>query len=302
MNGTQEADIRTGLLGKMQLADLTWEHWRIDPTIARSWLDSSGWPNTAGRQAGSDSDGYQKNRRLNDRVVGRYAHAMTEERWPLTGDTIKFDLDGHLIDGQHRLHAVIVAKKPIEIIVVRGLPTRRVSALDCGRKRSVSDLLDMKGTPNSVQLGSALRLQAAYEAGQIHAVNLLQADNEEVLLLLNKHPRMPLGLMVGKRVNENLRLSPAWVTFLYYQFSYRDPVLADEFFRGLQDGTNLVPGSPVTVLRNQFVRQLGVRHHQRPPRHIEGAWIIKAWNALRNDDYSCKLFRQGWGETYPEIM
>lgn len=61
------------------------------------------------------------NRPLRKAVVQRYATDMENGDWQDNGDPIRFDTNGRLIDGQHRLEAVILSDTPIDAWVLRGL-------------------------------------------------------------------------------------------------------------------------------------------------------------------------------------
>lgn len=73
----------------------------------------------------------------------RYLAAqMGGDRWEVTTDAIGFRAsDGTLINGQHRLHAVIEHGKPVEMLVVWGLSDNAFSLIDRGMMRSMSDVL-----------------------------------------------------------------------------------------------------------------------------------------------------------------
>lgn len=79
------------------------------------------------------------NRPLNRARVHQYAADMGEGAWELTHQSIAFDDDGVLVDGHHRLTAVIVAKKPVAILVTRGVASEAYSTIDVGRPRTLAD-------------------------------------------------------------------------------------------------------------------------------------------------------------------
>lgn len=54
-------------------------------------------------------------------VVRKYADDMANDLWTLNGDTIVFDADGFLKNGQHRLFAIIQSGKTVKMLVVRGV-------------------------------------------------------------------------------------------------------------------------------------------------------------------------------------
>ncbi len=85
-------------------------------------------PEVATRMIESSDD--FRNRRINNTKVSEYARAMEEGRWTLSPDAISFDPHGRLINGQHRLWAIIESGVTIQGLVVRGLPTETFQNMD----------------------------------------------------------------------------------------------------------------------------------------------------------------------------
>jgi hypothetical protein len=93
-----------------------------------------------------------------------YANQIKNGTWDgLNGDTIVFDENGMLTDGQHRLHAVIKSGIPLTTIVVRGTSCNSFVTLDQGTKRSGSNILSIAGFKYAPTIASALRYMHAYE-------------------------------------------------------------------------------------------------------------------------------------------
>src|SRR5260370_4580823 len=61
-------------------------------------------------------------RSVRKNLVERYAAIMMEGGWHLNGETVKFDWNDVLIDGQHRLLAIVESDTAVDMVVVRGLP------------------------------------------------------------------------------------------------------------------------------------------------------------------------------------
>lgn len=80
------------------------------------------------------------NRSIKKSAVVRYATIMKSGNWTLSPDGIVFSKD-RLIQGQHRLHAVIFADVPINFIVWTNVGDDVFSVLDRGVTRSASDAL-----------------------------------------------------------------------------------------------------------------------------------------------------------------
>lgn len=106
------------------------------------------------------------NRRIRATDVERYAADMKAGRWHLTGDPVKFDTEGVLSDGQHRLAAVVKSGITVPFYVARNLdPTARI-VIDEGRKRVFSDDLAMNGQNRTVQTEALLRKILHWEKTQ----------------------------------------------------------------------------------------------------------------------------------------
>ena len=84
------------------------------------------------------------NRPVSEKHVRRLAKEITEDRWQLNGDTIRFN-GTRLVDGQHRLLAVVKSGKAIETLVVDGLESDVFKTIDIGKIRSNGDTLAADG-------------------------------------------------------------------------------------------------------------------------------------------------------------
>jgi hypothetical protein len=100
---------------------------RITPEIAKSTLA-----------------GHKNFRALRFKKVEQYARIMKSGKW-LVGEPITFNDEGGLNNGQHRLHAVILANIPIDFLVVRGVDKALVGITDTNIQRSGSDCLRATG-------------------------------------------------------------------------------------------------------------------------------------------------------------
>jgi len=94
-------------------------------------------------------------RRVAERQVNRYAADMRVGNWKLSPQPITFDVKGNIIDGQHRLAAVIKAGTPVTMMVSRGWPEMKsngsygdigvIDVVDRGRPRSNGSQLQLHG-------------------------------------------------------------------------------------------------------------------------------------------------------------
>lgn len=100
----------------------------VTPEIADGWLSTAA-PNRAVRQ----------------RVVAGMSSDMQPGRFIRNGAPIRFDSFGRLIDGQHRLLAIVDSGIPQVMLVVRGLSPESMATIDTGLSRSVNDILRLSG-------------------------------------------------------------------------------------------------------------------------------------------------------------
>lgn len=94
----------------------------------------------------------KNNRNIRHDVVQRYARIMKAGGWNLTHQGIAFDTNGALIDGQHRLNAIIEANVPVEMMVTYDVEHNpgEVLTIDTGRKRTTQNIMQISGIMDEV--------------------------------------------------------------------------------------------------------------------------------------------------------
>lgn len=169
----------------------------VTPELAAEWLKKN-------------TDNY---RSLKSAKSRRYARDMKNGRWRNTGDPIRFGEDGTLVDGQHRLQALIEAGKTYTFIVVSGLSPDDVDALDQGALRTSSDVLRRHGVQKyRTGVASTLRLLAGWDNGIVtHAGSSIIVDTTlgEVPELLELYPEAVNHQAWAYRVRKELGFTPA---------------------------------------------------------------------------------------------
>lgn len=84
------------------------------------------------------------NRRLSTKEVNKYAYDMQNGEWQENGESICFNKLGYLINGQHRLEAIIKSGCPQKTVIAYDINID-VTLYDRGRNRSASDSLTISG-------------------------------------------------------------------------------------------------------------------------------------------------------------
>ena len=110
----------------------------------------------------------KSNRKVSRQHVARLARCMKAGKFRLTHQGIAFDEDGNMIDGQHRLLAIIESGCSIQMSVARGVKPEDKLLIDIqSRPRSYSDALSIeRGTDSIKQLVAACRLLINLKTGE----------------------------------------------------------------------------------------------------------------------------------------
>jgi hypothetical protein len=104
---------------------------KVTPSYAQKLLDSN----------------HVDQRNLKEYVVESYLRAMKSGLWSAgTGESVKFSAEkGELIDGQHRLTAVVRSKVTVYMLFMTGILEDNIKCIDNGASRNLGDVLRVTG-------------------------------------------------------------------------------------------------------------------------------------------------------------
>lgn len=250
-----------------------------------------------------DLDGVVRNRRLNENDIIKYAAYMEQGEFIETNDAICFTDDGRLINGQHRLTAIILSGKAQWMLVLRNLDPAAIHVMDRGRKRSLADEIYMRGEPYAQEIASAIKKLAAFDRnGTFRALLPHETPSDAVLLeywrdhLDIKESVQPVQ---GKRASIGLGIRGSTLAVLHYRMKAVDASDADTFLALLLSGEALPKGNPILLLRHRLIEN---RATVRKMTDNETAAItIKAWVNWRSGETMKVLAWRGGGKS-PEAM
>jgi len=238
------------------------------------------------------------NRPVNRRHVAVLAREMKCGRWKVNGDTICINGD-RLIDGQHRLLAVIDSGCTVESLVVEGVSSDVFDTKDAGRRRSASDTLAIRGEIYTCRLGATLAVIDRYMTGRM--MNCVKYTNTEIEELLSRYPTVRES--VRKTYDTKKLVGGSVLSACHFLFSQKDDLAADRFVENLMSGVNLSVGDPVFVLRERLM-QNALSKAKLSAEYIM-ALTIKAWNYRRASKEITHLrFRQDGDspESFPVVQ
>jgi hypothetical protein len=236
----------------------------VTPKLAELWLGKN-----------------HRNRNIRNRIVLAYARDMEAGHWQLTGEAIKFDVDGNLIDGQHRLSAIVRAGITVPMVVCTGLSASAQNVVDTGTRRLASDTLQLDGYRNSTVLASAARLAMAYEDGLLDNAGRATrvVTTSEIKSYVDAHPQLAEAVDGLQSMRNRLDLTLSVTCVCWYVLAQLDGEACAEFFATLANAQTNGPGDP----RNALLRRLASarRGNERLSSATQMSLVFRAWNAWR---------------------
>ena len=225
-----------------------------------------------------------KNRVVIPRRVKHWARIINEGNWKLNGEAIQFAKDGTLMNGQHRLSAVVETKKPIQILVVRGLDKSVMSTLDTGKPRNIGDHLKMQGHEGNTRLlAAAATIGLNFKTGQYSNMKGITSPMDAISYI-KENPRIIDSCFFIDRC-PLLRgiLPPSIGSALHFLFSKIHRGKADTFFKHLESGEGLGKTSSVLILRTQLMTMQNSPKRNRINRKAYMYYVCAAFNAYLNN-------------------
>lgn len=248
-------------------------------------------PEKAARLLGQNT----KNRTLNEATVDVYAQAIKRGEWKLNGEAIKIAKNGRLLDGQHRLKAVIKANTPITTYIIEDLEDDAFDTIDIGRTRRASDVLSIAGETNVRALAAAARAVVMLRKQDV----LKRVTPSQCAQVLVDMPELRFWVHRYVALTKLRNLIPCSIAAVAALFArIHGTAVVEEFLEQVNDGTRLSPGSPALVLRERFIdRPRGHAFHS----DMVMAFCIKALNAHISGK-KLGVLRLSANESFPEII
>lgn len=162
---------------------------------------------------------FSTNRKLSPGVIARYASEMVKGYWGV-GAGISFSEDGYLVDGQHRLNAVIKAGVEVPFLVTIGVPADSYRTYDQSMTRTHAHLLTIGGGVGGVKvittthisiLRAAVEMLVGHNSSQIGALRTSSVTKQLLPCLID-------GIVFAMENRQGVTQSPilAVVARAYY--------------------------------------------------------------------------------------
>lgn len=229
-----------------------------------------------------------RQRTLARNVLVKYARAMGEGRWhqPST-DPIAFTKSGELLNGQHRLTALVRAGVTLQMLVAYDVPEDLFDVMDTGRSRTAAQFIR---SPNARAVASVARMILWYDERRLEDPRHPTApvgggvsfDNDELLDVIEGD----LAEIITQSVRDAERARrwcgiPTSIHATVLAIARRegaDPVMVDGWLYGIMEAVGLGMDDPRRRLRQRLTDQTNSQHIRRS---VPAVWMltVRAFNA-----------------------
>ncbi len=218
-----------------------------------------------------------RNRNIRRIDVDRYKRDMLSGNWHLAGDPIRLGTDGTLLDGQHRLTALMEAGVTLSLLVIRNVEPAAQAVMDTGRRRTAADALSIDGKAHSTVLAAAARLKISYDLDKLDAK--YEATHEEILRCVEENPGLIAAVEFAKDFARRTDCPPSIVAFTFHELGQISLDEAADFWMAASNKVGLSAGDPVIALTNRFAEAR--RNRETLTKRMYLSAIYRAWNYRR---------------------
>jgi hypothetical protein len=227
------------------------------------------------------------NRPLDRSLIAQMVSQIRGGSWQVTHQGIALDgplATGNLVDGQHRLNAILKAGIPTQVLVFEGVPRETFSVLDTGKRRSGGDVLALQGERDTTLLSATVRhvhLYRTLPSGSWVGSGARLTNNEILAIFQAQADDFRNAVKQGRILGKELGLIPtAGATAYFLSVEAAPAARVDEWMRGLITQANLGPDDArlafIKVMNS--LRSGGTQRRRTDTRGQIGLYI-KAWNA-----------------------
>jgi hypothetical protein len=243
----------------------------VGPDLARIWL------------------GYNsRNRHIKQATIAAYARDMAAGKWMLRGDAIEFSAEPALLNGQHRLHAIVESGVTVPILVGRNVDEAVQAVTDTPAVRTFADQLVLASVPNAKTVAAVARRGLMWDRGIVSNVGgAYKPTHSEMAAWISRNPEVHDAAEIAVSVRSQIRLPGSVSGLAYIVFRRIDRDEANDFLGRLADGAGLPAGHPLLAFRARWIKERDLGG--RVPETEILALLFIAWNHTRSGNSISKL-------------
>lgn len=249
----------------------------VTPEIAKNWLT-----------------GNTMNRKMDDRTVNYYADQMKKGFWTLSPDAITFSETHKLLNGQHRLRAVVISGKEIFMNVTFNMPEDCFKNIDRPKVRSNGDVLQMHGIKFSRMMSAGIskyhglinNLSARNTSKNIYNAPTSANSKLSITDILNTYNSMPdvwdeTALSADRYYSKFRHFGQSdYLAYIVYLTKWKKhpQEKVNDFFTQLSHGGTYIKNQSIQLLRDKLTENAISK--TKMTGLYRSTIISKTWNAF----------------------
>lgn len=237
----------------------------VGPDLAKAWLQKN--------------DNNRNEARGNKAKISR---SMELDDFKFLGDPVRFDDEDNLLDGQHRLKAIVETGVEVPLLVIRGFKPEAQLYMDQGKVRGAGDQVKLAGVAEKGgnNWAATARLIIRWDAGDVLGNVLVPGTAEIVAFCAEHQDQMARAVAAAHAQYRRVGARRPVAAATFYFAELIDAQLAHRFFRQLATGEDIRSGDPVFALRDTLLKRKGTGGSKLNSNE-ELSLFVRAWNATR---------------------
>lgn len=218
------------------------------------------------------------NRKMQTRRVEKLTQTMMKGEWQFNGDTIRISSSGRLLDGQHRLAAIVKSGISQRYIVVEGLDDGAFTTIDIGSARGANQMLQMAGEKNSTTLAASAKMHLLFESvgRPVHGNIEKNPTHTEIVDFVESSEDIKVSARFANSTKWITRyVTPSVAAFCHFEFGRLNKELCSSFFEELVSGETSYKNSPIRFVRDLLIEERGSKYRTSSERR--SAILFKAF-------------------------
>jgi len=226
-----------------------------------------------------------KNRPISKSNVNFLVKEITSGAWREISDPIQISTNDVILNGQHRLTAIVKAKIPVFLRVETNIDESIFTVIDTGKKRTGTDALGIEKVDNAVVASTTIRF-----IHEIIGLNKNLTNQEMVDYYDANHDRLKESIRFGVsnyKKGEKL-IPPTLLGAFHFLITENYPEKGLEFLTKFAIGSNIEKGCPTLPLRARFVT-LRTDAYKNGRTEANFKYVTLAWNKFVKGEKTTKL-------------
>ncbi len=228
--------------------------------------------------------------------------ALRKDQFIFDAHPVRFDVDGDLMDGQHRLKAIAKSGVPALIVVWRGLAKESRAVMDSNVPRTTRDALAMSGQQYATLVASVARyiFQIGNTDHHIPGSGRIKPSTIELIDVLEAFPEARVAGKFGgswqwqnkemRKLKGSVAAIGWWLfTTASLSSSVGDTTTGEQFMHRIVTGDDIKPDTPEREFRKRIMAS-GQGYDQEPLNATKQlALLILAWGHFQRGESVTKI-------------